>query len=288
MADSKSIKRRIGSISNTAQITKALQMVSATKINRTQKQAEQLISYAEGIYELVKMIGPIMDFDSPYTKQPLVVKNILILIIGPSRGFVGSLVANQVLQLDKFIDELRLKYPGTNIKVITKHKVGFRIAKSLNLEISHHFDEYIEEPDMTSVSAMLNMLTEGFEEGEFDHVYVSYNHFVNTIQQIPIVKQVLPIEIQQKKMEASDDFVYEPSKSSVLNKLLPEYFDIQILDALLESIASEHSARMVSMKNATDNANELKEELQLKYNRTRQSQITAEIIDIVGGSFTSN
>jgi len=287
LADSKGIKRRINSITNTAQITRALQMVSAAKINKTQKQAEQLMIYSEGIYELVKMIGAIRDFESPYTKKHDKVENILILIIGPSRGFVGSLVANQEIYLNRYIDDLRLKYSGVNISTITKHKMAFKIAKALNLDITNHFDEYIEEPSMTDLSAMLKIIIEGFEAAEFDEVYVSYNHFINTIQQIPQVKKVLPIQLEHEDSNNETDFVYEPGQIAVLNQLLPEYFEIQILDAILESIASEHSSRMVSMKNATDNANELKEKLQLQYNRSRQSQITAEIMDIVGGSFTN-
>ncbi len=284
--NTREIKRRINSVSSTSQITKALQMVSASKMNKAQEHAKGIETYAQGLYDIVGLMGNIDDYESIYTKKIDETKNIVLLIIGPDRGFVGSLVSAQTILINDFVDNYRLKHSGVSIKSITKHRVAKRISDVLNFDNLYHFEEYQDNPTPSDLSSLNTVLLDGFKKGKFDEIYVSYNHFVNTIIQKPIIKKLLPIEFEkaEESKNVTTDMTFEPTKSEVLDTLLPEYFQTQVLDAIVESIASEHSARMVAMQNATDNANELRNELELSFNRSRQAKVTSEILDIVGGS----
>ncbi len=285
MPTTREIKRRINSVNSTAQITKALQMVSASKMMKAQERAEKAIPYTEGLYDIVNMIGNIEGYESPYLRKVEKVSNIALVLVGQSRGFVGSLSTSMIYTINKAVDELRLKHEGVNIEAVTLYKTGLRIANSLNLKSEYHFAEYVESPTSTDITALLKLLKEGFEQRKFDKIYIAYTHFITTINQEPVVKQLLPLSFEtQDQQHPAADFDFEPGIEAVLGTLLPEYFETQLLTAILESIASEHSARMVAMQNATDNALELEDSLSLLYNRTRQSKITAELIDIVSGS----
>ncbi|MBD3281089.1 ATP synthase F1 subunit gamma [Candidatus Dojkabacteria bacterium] len=291
MANTREIKRRINSIQNTAQITKALQMVSASKMQKAQTRAEESIPYSEGLYELVKLIGNLEDFKSPYLREVEEVRSIALVIIGPSRGFVGALTSNLTIEINKSLKEFKKEFPNAKINSIAMHKVGKKIADLLHLDVTHFISEFKESPDSEDIETLKTILINGFQAHEFDQVYLAYTHFVNTLTQEPKIKKILPIEFKENGTEKEqssaaqrDDFIFEPGKKDLLDSLLPEYFENQILTALLESIASEHSARMVSMQNATDNALELIGSLNLEFNKSRQAKITNEIIDIVSGS----
>lgn len=287
MANTREIKRRMHSTKNTAQITRALQMVSASKMKKAQTRALESLPYAEGLYELVSTIGNLKDLENPFLREVEEVKNVLFVIVGPSRGFVGSMVSNLTIALDKYIDQIRLNEEGVKVKAITIGKVGKRIGEILNLEITHMIQEYKDDLESQDLDSLKEIIKTGFETQEYDEVYLAYTHFVNTLTQDPKIKRILPIKLDQKSQAESEtkkDIVFEPGRKAILNTLLPEYFENQILTAILEVVASEHSARMVSMQNATDNALELMDSLNLEYNKSRQSKITSEIIDIVSGS----
>ncbi|MBD3280031.1 ATP synthase F1 subunit gamma [Candidatus Dojkabacteria bacterium] len=298
MAGTKEIKRRINSISNTAQITNALYMVSASKMVKAQQRAEEAFGYSDGLYELVKMLAGLKadDYESLYLKKPEQVKKVVIVIVGPTRGFVGSLKSNLTISLNRQIEEIRSAHPEAEISAIAVNKLGQKIAGSLGLKLEYYF-ENIEEPASTgSIESLKKLLLEGFEKGKFDEIYLAVMHFKSVLLQEAVVKKLLPIETEEEEIGdsgqkegevGSSGFTFEPSAGKILDKLLPEYFENQLFVAVLDSFASEHSARMVSMQSATDNARDLKNSLFLKFNRSRQNKITEELIDIVSGSITN-
>ncbi len=300
MAQAKDLKRRIASIKSTAQITKAMQMVSASKMQRAQEKAINSYPYAQGIYELVSKFAGIKDFSSVYLKEVAEPKNIVILVIGTNRGFVGGLIANLTTACYRLSTELKAKHPGVKITGISLHKTGLKILANAGIKNDYHFAEVIESPTTADLSSIFTLIQDSFVAGNYDEVYVVYSHFINTVVQRPEAKKILPISLEelideaqaqqgegeeQKKVDTHvDPFIFEPSMDEILGHLLPEYFQTEIFTAVLESLASEHSARMIAMKNATDNANELQEKLNLKYNRQRQASITQEIIEVISGA----
>lgn len=287
MSSTREIKNRIKSVQSTAKITRALEMVSASKMLKAQERAYSTAPYAQGLYEIVSMIGNIREYKSPYLREVDQVNKVLVIIVGPSRGFVGSLTSDLAGTLDKYIDELRLDNSGVVVEAVTVGKLGQKIAGRLNLKISHHFEGFGEKPTQTEISALVEIVKKGFEGENFDEVHIAYSHIISTVEQKSVVKKLLPLSFEledREEVATQEDYIFEPSIEEVLDSLLPEYFEIQLLSSLIETTASEHSARMVAMKNATDSAEELNEELVLKYNKTRQSKITEEINDIVGGS----
>jgi len=293
MASLRDIKRRVTSVNNTAQITKAMQMVSASKMQKAQDRALKSIPYANGIYQIVnKLKGGMNDYTSVYLKKPKTIKNIGIVVVGMSRGFVGSQMTLLTSKIDKLKQRLINKYPEADISGISIHKTAQKILINAGIKSKYHFADFIELPTSTEFTHIFVLLENKFEDGEFDEVYIVYTRFKSTLVQVATSKKILPLDIEKISKEAdsaklnidSDDFVYEPDIEAVLSKLLVKYFHTQIYTAILESIASEHSARMVVMKNATDNAYELEKQLTLKYNRGRQTAITNQIIEVISGS----
>jgi F-type H+-transporting ATPase subunit gamma len=300
MASLKDTKSRIQSVKNTGQITKAMQMVSASKMQRAQDRAGAAIPYALGIYEIVNKIGKVSDYNSAYLRTPSEVKNIAIVVIGTSRGFVGSMITALISKTHTLADELKAKYPDAVIKGVSVHKTGLRILANTKLEVDSHFADYKESPTTTDLTSVFEYITQKFATEEYDQIHVVYTHFINTISQRAVSKQLLPLNLEDIREQAGQGSdaaqeidkkkgeekltLFEPSVGEILDRLLPEYFQTQIYTSVLESIASEHSARMVAMKNATDNAKELQKNLNLQYNRQRQAGITQELIEIVSGS----
>jgi F-type H+-transporting ATPase subunit gamma len=289
MGDLKQIKNRITSVTNTSQITNAMQMVSATKMIKAQQRALNSIPYGQLIYEIVSKMGSINEYRSVFLNQSKDIKNIGIVVIGTARGFVGSLITNITNHTYQLSQELKVKYPNANIKGISIHKTGLKILQNAGIPNDLHFSEYFENKNTTYLTPVFQSLVEKFERGEYDIIYLVHTHFINTVNQKAVSKQILPISIDElaKESEAhksiSKPFLFEPNIAGILDKLLPEYFQTQIFTGILESIASEHSARMVAMKNATDNAKDLKNSLTLKYNRQRQALITQQLIEVVNG-----
>jgi F-type H+-transporting ATPase subunit gamma len=299
VASLKDTKSRIQSVKNTGQITKAMQMVSASKMQRAQDRAGAAIPYALGIYEIVNKIGKVSDYDSPYLRTPSAVKNIAIVVIGTSRGFVGSMITALISKTHTLAGELKAKYPDAVIKGVSVHKTGLRILANSKLEVDSHFADYKESPNTTDLTSVFEYIISKFADGQYDQIHIVYTHFINTISQRAVSKQLLPLNLEDIREQAGQDAdagqqaekkkeekltLFEPSVGEILDRLLPEYFQTQIYTSVLESIASEHSARMVAMKNATDNAKELQKNLNLQYNRQRQAGITQELIEIVSGS----
>jgi F-type H+-transporting ATPase subunit gamma len=295
MASLRDIKTRIGSVQNTAQITKAMQMVSASKMQRAQDRAISSIPYANGIYQIVSRLGENLEgYTSIYLKKSSEIKNIGIVVIGTSRGFVGGEITSLVLETMSLAGKLKQENPSVNIHGISIHKTAQKILANSGISNDFHFSEFFDAPTTTELSPVFSALEKKFSEGVYDEIYLVYTHFVNTIIQKATSKKLLPLSLSDIIAEAEKveieklekPFIFEPNTKEVLDRLLPEYFQTQIYSAVLESIASEHSARMVAMQNATDNAYELEKKLTLQFNRTRQSTITQEIIEVISGSLS--
>jgi F-type H+-transporting ATPase subunit gamma len=210
------------------------------------------------------------------------VGSVCAVIITPDRGLAGSLVSNVLRRTGRFIQEQRQE--GHKVELMTIGKKGrdflVRTGQPLAAEVSKLGDY----PRLVDILGISNNLVQGFLEGRYDEAYVIYSQFVNTLTQRPIVKRLIPVEPPNEPADKMIDYNYEPDQQDVLHELLPRFVEVQLYQAVLEAIASEHSARMVAMRNATDNAKELGRELTLSYNKTRQANITKEVSEIASGA----
>jgi F-type H+-transporting ATPase subunit gamma len=288
MATIRQLRRRITSVRNTAKITNALQLVAASKMRRAQDRALQARPYAEKIHMVLSGLASAADRGEEAAPHPLLVERpvetIGILHVTPDRGLCGALNANLNRATSIFITE-----QTQPIQMVAVGKKGRDFFLRARANVAAEFTELGDYPSEIDTSAISKLIMEDFTEGHVDRVYISYAEFVNTATQRPVVKQLLPItpprmEVEEEAEEFRQEYIFEPSPADVFDRLLPRYVDMLVYEAILESAASEQSARMVAMKNATDNANELEKELTLTYNKARQEQITNELLDIVGGA----
>ena len=279
MPSTKELRARIKSVSNTAKVTGAMQLIAASKMRRAQQNVLMGKKYAETIQSLLSNLSSSVDLEK--VNIPLLetreVKNKLMILITPDRGLAGALVGNVNRKSLDVIQSSNEKY-----SVLSVGRKGFRFLNSREQEIV----DQIEVPDKPEIADTLNIsdfAIEGFLEGKWDQVDLVYSEFINTTSQIPKVQTVLPISNSEEIESSTSDYIYEPSDYEVLIELTPKYVRSQIYQSILEAFASEHSARMVAMQNATDNANELIGELTLDLNKARQETITAELLDLIGG-----
>ncbi len=281
MANERLIKRRIRSAKNIAQITKAMQMVAASKMRRAQVQAISGRPYAEKIAEMVqKFTRTIEEEKHPLLKRMGIGKR-LIILISTNKGLCGGLNANLFRSLSGWYDRSDIE----NCLFVTLGKKGENFLVRSGRKLLADFSERL--PFSDAIPALTTFITEGFLKNEFNQIDMTYNNFISALRQEPTKKQILPIvgsiRISGEKdtREESLDFLVEPSVDAILDMLLFHYLENQIRDAVLEAEASEHSARMIAMKNATDNARELIDILTLEYNKARQAKITFEIADMI-------
>lgn len=280
MASIRILRRRIKSAKNIAQITKAMELVAASKMKKAQAQALAGKQYAQKIYEMVTELARRTDVSNhPYLIRPkLLTGKRLIILISTTKGLCGGLNSNLFRYLLK-------TYPDFHKQdIVTIGKKGSSLVVRLGATLLADFSE--TTPFIMTVPAIVELMVDKFLQGQYDGVDVVFNEFKSALQQIPKKKTVLPltIEAHDKDDEPNNDFsefVIEPSKHEVFSALLPHYLENQIRDAILQAEASEHSARMVAMRNATDNALSLIDGLTLLYNKERQAKITFEIADIV-------
>ena len=279
MPSTKELRARIKSVSNTAKVTGAMQLIAASKMRRAQQNVLMGKKYAETIQSLLSNLSSSVDLEK--VNIPLLetreVKNKLMILITPDRGLAGALVGNVNRKSLDVIQSSNEKY-----SVLSVGRKGFRFLNSRDQEIV----DQIEVPDKPEIADTLNIsdfAIEGFLEGKWDQVDLVYSEFINTTSQIPKVQTVLPISNSEEIESSTSDYIYEPSDYEVLIELTPKYVRSQIYQSILEAFASEHSARMVAMQNATDNANELIGELTLDLNKARQETITAELLDLIDG-----
>jgi F-type H+-transporting ATPase subunit gamma len=279
LPDIRKIKRRIKSVQAISKITRAMEMIAASKMRKAQERGLQGRPYAEKIEQVIADLAAL-----PETTQrhPLLqrrpIKKIGIVHITPDKGLCGGLNGNLNRRLGSFILEQNVP-----VEVIAIGRKGRDFAARAACNVCAEFPGLGDKPSFIDILPISNIVIQEFTEGKIDKVYVSYARFISTMIQKPEMKQVLPVEPAKIPGGQNVDYIYEPDAESVLGGLLPRFVEMEIYHAILESIASEQSARMVAMRNATESANELIGELGLLYNKARQESITRDLLDITGG-----
>lgn len=279
MPSAREIRRRIRSVRNTAQITKAMEMVSAAKMRRAQQMVLGSRPYAERMQGLIAALSHVVTGDE--VAHPLLerrpTRNVGMILITADRGLAGSLNSNVIRMAASFALERR------DVRVVTVGRKGRDWAARTARRITAEFSNIGDRPTILDTAPIARIAADAFTSGEVDEVHLIYNRFQSTTVQRPYRVQLLPIQPTGKVSEELLDFIFEPSPSEVLAAVLPRYVESLVYQALLEALASEHSARMIAMHNATENAKDIVTELTLSYNKARQAGITREILDITGG-----
>jgi len=279
------IRRRIRSVRNLSQITRAMEMVSASKMRRAQRNVLATRPYADRLRDVMSslMAGMGGSHKGTLLEVRAEVKNVALILITPDRGLAGSLVANILRRTARFVIDEKAK--GRNVKVLAIGKKGRDFLNRSGQDLLAEVTKLGDYPKLADILGVSTNVIQGFLKGDFDEAYIVYSQFVNTLVQRPAMRRILPVETDESApASASSNYNYEPDEDVVLKDLLPRFAEVQIYQALLEAIASEHSARMVAMRNATDNAKDLRRELSLTYNKTRQANITKEVSEIASGA----
>lgn len=284
MAGAKEIRTKIASVQNTQKITSAMQMVAASKMRRAQEMMSQSRPYSAG---LLRIIGHIAashsEFKHPYmVERP--VKNVGFVIVSTDRGLCGGLNINLFRKILRQIDEFRKQGIGVKVGIIGTKASAFFVKSGIEVVASH--SGFGDNPSPEKLVGAIKVVSDAFLKQELDAVYVAFNRFKNTMVQVPTIEQMLPLKKTDDEKVAAHhwDYLYEPDPQAILDVVLDRYLQQMVYQAVLENLASEQSARMVAMKSATDNAETLVSDLQLEYNKARQSSITMELNDIVSGA----
>ena len=299
MPSLKDIRGRIGSVRNIAQITRAMEMVAASRMKRAQDAILAARPYSDELRSALRRVAGAADVteetDPLLARRP--VRRIGLIVITTDRGLAGSLNANSVRAVLRWIGARLEAQPRggdpeaaggpVEIEAITVGRKGRDALRRAGIPIAAHFPGLGDRPSYADVTPLARIVTEDFVEGKYDEIAIAYSTFVTTLSQKPEIQTVLPVvqpEMEEEEERTNDEYLFEPSPEAVLSRLLPHYVAINIYRAVLENNASEQSARMIAMRNSTDNANELIEDLTLVYNKTRQATITREMIEIASGA----
>lgn len=280
MANLKEIRGRIASISSTMQITSAMKMVSAAKLKKAQDAIVMLRPYSEKLQELIQNVNSASDPDniSVYA-QAREVKRVLFIAVTSNRGLAGAFNSSIVKELNH-----RLGNISAEVEILTIGKKAYDAVRRSRTVYDNKSDLY-DSLNFERVSVVTDTVMRDFRKGKFDEVYLIYNKFINAATQEVITEQVLPIQMpEQEKSAVETDYIFEPSRNEILDNLIPKSIKTQVYKAILDSVASEHGARMTAMHKATDNAQALKNDLVIYYNKARQAAITNEILEIVSGA----
>jgi F-type H+-transporting ATPase subunit gamma len=284
MASTREIRRRIRSIKNIAKVTKAMETVAASKMRKAQQQVLATRPYAEKSWEVLTYLARLRGTAAP--EQPLLqersVRKIGLLLITGDRGLAGAYNSNIIRKAAERIGEW--EKAELQISLITIGKKGRDWMLRHGPPLRAEFTGLSDRPTSNDIAPVASVLIEDFIVGQYDAVYMAYTDFHSTLRQEPVLKQLLPIVPAEPTVPMAADYIFEPDPQTILTEVLRGLTELQILQAVYESIASEQSARMVAMRNATDAANDLIGDLTLSYNKARQESITKELLDIVGGA----
>ncbi|MFC5047707.1 ATP synthase F1 subunit gamma [Aquimarina hainanensis] len=286
MANLKELRNRITSVSSTMQITSAMKMVSAAKLNKAQQAITAMRPYADKLTELLQSLSASLEGDSAsvYSEQREVNK-VLVVAIASNRGLAGAFNSS-ILKAVK--DLYQNQYEGKQVDFVTIGKKVDDIVSKTHTVIANKSNVY-DDLTFANVAEIASELMELFTNKSYDKIVIVYNKFKNAASQIVTTEQFLPIvPVQNEESNVSLDYIFEPSKEEIVNELIPKSLKTQLYKALRDSFASEHGARMTAMHKATDNATELRDSLKLSYNKARQAAITNEILEIVGGAEALN
>lgn len=290
MASAREIRRRIKSVRNTGKITKAMELVSASKMRRAQRNVLATRPYTDRLYDVMGELTARSQGGG--NKHPLLqtyptVTRVGLIMVTSDRGLSGALNSNIFRAAARFIAEQRER--ERTVTVLAIGKKGRDFALRTGQKIAAQIIGLGDAPPLVEILPAATIAINGFSADEngqhqFDEVYLLYSEFVNTLTQRPKLRRFLPVETPPNAGATKADYTYEPGQEEVLNQLLPRFVEVQLYQSILESIASEHSARMIAMRNANDNAKELVRDLTLNYNKTRQAAITNEISEIAAGA----
>ena len=281
MANLKEIRNRISSIGSTMKITKAMKMVSAAKLKKAQDAITAMRPYANKLTELLQNLSATLDSNDGgvFTEQREINK-VLIVVITSNRGLCGAFNSTVIKEVSKIIET---QYKGKDISLLTIGKKGNDLLSKEFTILANKSDVY-NDLTFENVSNIAEFLMKQFADGNFDKIEFVYNGFKNAATQILTKEQFLPILPPESDKSSNTDYIFEPSKQEIVAGLIPKSLKTQLFKALRDSFAAEHGARMTAMHKATDNATELRDDLLLIYNKARQSAITNEILEIVGGA----
>jgi len=286
MAGTKEIRSKIKSVQNTRKITKAMEMVAASKMRRAQERMRAARPYSDKIRTITSNLAKANPEYRPLYMSVRDVKKAGLILVSTDKGLCGGLNTNVFRLMTNQVRELKDKNISIEFTAIGSKGLQFlNRAKAKLLSQAVHLGD---TPHMDTLLGAITAQLDAFERGEIDAVYLAYTRFINTMKQEPVLEKLLPLQPNQLNQEANSnhgwDYIYEPDAESVLNGLLKRYIEALIYQAVAENMASEQSARMVAMKAASDNAKNVIGELQLVYNKTRQAAITKELSEIVGGA----
>lgn len=285
MAQLREVKRRIKTSKNISQVTRAMETVSAVKMRKAKDAAMFGKEYTNTLEHMVRVLAGQIDEEnkSIFLKQPVDIKNIILIVIAPKKGLCGSLIGN----LQRFVANFILKnetYKNANFSFLTIGRKSNDIIKVFGKDVVADFEITERGLDINAIDSVVDFSVQELKSGKTDAIFVAYTEFINTMVQKPVIKQFLPIPafIAEETNEKSlTQFLFEPSSTEVLDSLVIRYTKSILYQFLLESLASEHSARMVAMKNAHDSADDIVKDLSLYYNKIRQNSITTELADSV-------
>ena len=286
MSGLKEIRNRISSVSSTMQITNAMKMVSAAKLKKAQDSISATLPYSNKLSGLIQNISTSGEsLDSPFFIQRSI-KKILVVAITSNKGLCGGFNSNVIKEVSRLIET---KYLSKKVEIICIGKKGGDVLSKKN-NVIDSFNSVYDEFSYENVKKIAELFMEKFSDESYDEIILVYNHAKNAATQHLTIEPYLPIEedAEESSAQASRDYIFEPSQSEILNELIPKALVVQLFKAISDSIAGEHGARMTAMYKATENASELRDQLKLTYNKARQTAITNEILEIVGGAESLN
>ncbi len=289
MAVGKEIRGKIKSVENTKKITKAMEMVAASKMRKAQERMRSARPYADKIRNITANLSHANpEYKSPYQRTGNTSKAVGFIVVTTDKGLCGGLNTNVLRAVTTKMREVQLA--GGSIQVVAIGNKGFGFMNRLGAAVVSHAIQLGDAPQLDKLIGPVKVMLDAFVEGRLDAVHLCYTKFINTMKQEPVVEQLLPLAAERLQQSAEEkgqygwDYIYEPDAPTVINDLLTRYIEALVFQAVAENMASEQSARMVAMKAATDNAGNLIAELKLIYNKTRQAAITKELSEIVGGA----
>lgn len=286
MASLKEVKNRIGSVVSTQQITKAMKMVAAAKLRRSQEKVQQMRPFAQKLNALLRNLSSAQDGDAGWYSKARPESNILLIVISSDRGLCGSFNSNIYKEVMKTVTEqYSSQWKQGTITILPLGKRGLDYFRKRNFKLIPDFVNIFQDLTFDHASTIGDYVMSAFREGRYDKVVLFYNEFKNVATQILRTEQYLPVVPPAETQSTSNiDYIYQPDQEEILAGLIPKSLKVQLFKGLLDSNAAENGARMTAMDKATENAGELLKELRLTYNRTRQAAITKEILEIVGGA----
>ena len=289
MAVGKEIRGKIKSVENTKKITKAMEMVAASKMRKAQERMRAARPYADKVRNIaanLALANP--EYKSPYMRATGTAKAVGFIIVSTDKGLCGGLNTNMLRAVTGKMREA--KDAGQSVQAVAIGNKGYGFQNRIGVKVVSHAIQLGDAPQLDKLIGPVKVMLDAFVAGQLDAVYLCYTKFINTMKQEPLVEALLPLsghrlaQSSEEKSAYGWDYIYEPDAPAVIDELLTRYIEALVFQAVAENMASEQSARMVAMKSATDNAGNLIDELKLIYNKTRQAAITKELSEIVGGA----